>query len=247
MITKNTTLISILLFLYVFFSNQIYSANRYWIGGTGTWDISSTSNWSTSSGGASGASVPTSSDKVFFDANSFSGGGQIVTISATVNCLSMSWTGATNTPTLAGSSTLNIYGNLTLIAGMTITYTGTIEFESTSTGRTITTAGKSLASNLNFQGTGGAWTMQDALTTTKEFELTDGTFNTGNYTLAVRQLNCYGFSSTTRALNLGSSTVNITPGSVWTSDILNFDGSNLTVNPGTSNINITLSSSATFS
>ena len=247
MITKNTTLISILLFLYVFFSNQIYSANRYWIGGTGTWDISSTSNWSTSSGGASGASVPTSSDNVFFDANSFSGGGQIVTISATVNCLSMSWTGATNTPTLAGSSTLNIYGNLTLIAGMTITYTGTIEFESTSTGRTITTAGKSLASNLNFQGTGGAWTMQDALTTTKEFELTAGTFNTGNYTLAVRQLNCYGFSSTTRALNLGSSTVNITPGSVWTSDILNFDGSNLTVNAGTSSINITLSSSATFS
>ena len=43
-------------------------ANRYWIGGTGDWD--STDHWSTSSGGSSGASVPTSSDNVFIDSNS---------------------------------------------------------------------------------------------------------------------------------------------------------------------------------
>ena len=45
-------------------------ADRYWILGTGTWDSTSTTNWSTSSGGAGGASVPTASDNVFFDANS---------------------------------------------------------------------------------------------------------------------------------------------------------------------------------
>lgn len=39
--------------------------NRYWVGGAGTWDASSTTHWSASSGGASGASVPTSSDSVF--------------------------------------------------------------------------------------------------------------------------------------------------------------------------------------
>lgn len=48
-------------------------ANRYWVGGSGTWNTSNTANWSGSSGGSGGASVPTSSDYVFFDGNSGSG------------------------------------------------------------------------------------------------------------------------------------------------------------------------------
>jgi len=48
-------------------------ANRYWVGGSGTWDASSTANWSTSTGGSSGASAPVSVDNVFFDANSGTG------------------------------------------------------------------------------------------------------------------------------------------------------------------------------
>jgi hypothetical protein len=48
-------------------------ANRYWVGGTGTWDASSTANWSATSGGASGASAPTAADAVFFDSGSGSG------------------------------------------------------------------------------------------------------------------------------------------------------------------------------
>jgi hypothetical protein len=43
-------------------------ADRYWVGGSGSWN--STTKWSTTSGGASGASVPTSSDNAIFDANS---------------------------------------------------------------------------------------------------------------------------------------------------------------------------------
>jgi len=45
-------------------------ADRYWVGGAGTWDTSSTTHWSASSGGASGASAPTSADNVFFDSAS---------------------------------------------------------------------------------------------------------------------------------------------------------------------------------
>ena len=45
-------------------------ADRYWVGGSGTWSSLNTSNWSTSSGGAGGASVPTAADNVFFDVNS---------------------------------------------------------------------------------------------------------------------------------------------------------------------------------
>ena len=46
-------------------------ANRYWIGGSGDW--TDTANWSTTSGGSGGASVPTASDDVYIDANSGSG------------------------------------------------------------------------------------------------------------------------------------------------------------------------------
>ena len=42
-------------------------ADRYWRGGTGTWNTTSTTNWSATSGGPSGASVPTVADSVFFD------------------------------------------------------------------------------------------------------------------------------------------------------------------------------------
>jgi len=45
-------------------------ANRYWVGGTATWDATAGTKWSTTSGGSGGASVPTSIDNVFFDGSS---------------------------------------------------------------------------------------------------------------------------------------------------------------------------------
>lgn len=54
-------------------------ANRYWVGGSGTWDSTAGTKWSTASGGAGGASVPTSADDVYFDASS---GTSSVTIAA---------------------------------------------------------------------------------------------------------------------------------------------------------------------
>ena len=47
-------------------------ADRYWVGGDGIWDDTSTANWSDTTGGTPGASVPTASDNVFFDINSHS-------------------------------------------------------------------------------------------------------------------------------------------------------------------------------
>lgn len=39
-------------------------ATYYWVGGSGTWDASTTTNWSLTSGGSGGAGVPTSADDV---------------------------------------------------------------------------------------------------------------------------------------------------------------------------------------
>ncbi len=62
-------------------------ANRWWVGGTGTWDASTTTHWSSvGSGGAGGASVPGSSDTAIFDGLS---GGGTVTVNTTVNITSI--------------------------------------------------------------------------------------------------------------------------------------------------------------
>ena len=55
-------------------------ANRFWVGGSGTWDASTTTNWSATTGGAGGASVPVPLDYAVFDANSGTG---VCTVSGT--------------------------------------------------------------------------------------------------------------------------------------------------------------------
>lgn len=62
-------------------------ATRYWVGGSGTWSTSSTANWSTSSGGTGGASVPTINDDVVIDEGSGSPGSTFsITVSSDVYC-----------------------------------------------------------------------------------------------------------------------------------------------------------------
>jgi hypothetical protein len=59
-------------------------AARYWVGGSGNWTATNTANWSATSGGPGGASVPVGTfnngDDIIFDANSGSG---VVTVVAT--------------------------------------------------------------------------------------------------------------------------------------------------------------------
>lgn len=90
-------------------------ANKYWVGGTGTWNNSTTTNWSDTSGGSGGATVPTSADDVFIDSSSGTG---VITITSTAACnnCTVTWTAAkTNTLTLSAdfspSGTLSIQGN----------------------------------------------------------------------------------------------------------------------------------------
>lgn len=86
-------------------------AARYWVGGAGNW--SSTTKWSTSSGGASGATVPTSADDVIFDANS--GGKFTATVDVAANCNSISFTPSAGAGVLqlAMNNSLTVVGNFT--------------------------------------------------------------------------------------------------------------------------------------
>jgi hypothetical protein len=162
-------------------------ADRYWILGTGTWDSTSTTNWSASSGGAGGASVPTASDNVFFDANS-----NVLATAFTVTmantprvCNDFTAAGLDGTMTLAGASIgLTVSGSLTFQATNFIrSYNGTTIFNATTTGKTITTNGVSLTS-VNFDGVGGSWALGSALTCTN-FVPINGTIDLNGKTCTI--------------------------------------------------------------
>jgi hypothetical protein len=174
--------------------------DRFWIGGTGNW--SDTAHWSTTSNGSGGASVPTSTENAYFDASSGTG---TVTVDTTANCKDLICTGYTGT--LTGGSALNVYGSMTLVAGMTMTHASSINMKATSTGKTVTTAGKSLYA-IDFDGVGGGWTLSDSLTVTNDLSLTNGSFNTGNQAVSFRHLG--NNNSNVRTLTLGSSTITVT-------------------------------------
>jgi hypothetical protein len=83
--------------------------DRYWVGGSGSW--SSTTKWSATSGGASGASVPTASDNAIFDANS-AAAHYIVTVTDNATCADLTFT-----PVAVDGVTNFLVGNNFVIAG----------------------------------------------------------------------------------------------------------------------------------
>ena len=94
-------------------------AARFWVGGTGTWDASNTANWSATTGGAGGASVPTSADAVTIDAASGSG-----TITVNTNFTIQNLTCGAMTMTL-DFATNNVSPTFTTTPGFSITGSGT--------------------------------------------------------------------------------------------------------------------------
>ena len=213
-------------------------ADRYWVGGTGTWNSTSTTNWSASSGGASGASVPTAADNVFFNANSNVGTGSFtVTMADSPRvCNDITISGLDGAMTLAGTSIgLTVSGSLSFPAtNFTRTYNGTTTFNATTTGKTITTNGVAFGAAVTLNGVGGVWTLGSAFSCgSSTLTLTNGTFdtNTSNYSVTAGVF--VSNNSNTRTINLNASTVTL-DGS-WTMST----STNATLNAGTSTINLT--------
>jgi hypothetical protein len=211
-------------------------ADRYWVGGTGTWNTTSTTNWSASSGGGSGASVPTVADSVFFD----QAGTYTVTMTGALACLDITVSAGTVTFATGTSPTLDVRGSMSLLAGTLWSSTGTITFSSTTTGRTVTTNGTSIAGQVVFNGTGGAWTLGSAITVTNVFGISvlAGTFDTSSansYSVVAGGLAMSG--TLNRTINLNASTFTITGNS--STVILATSTTNLTFNSGTSQFNLT--------
>lgn len=98
-------------------------ANKYWVGGTGTWSTL-TANWSLTSGGPGGAAIPNTNDAAIFNASS--GGTYTVTLSGSPTCNSLTVSAGTVTFGGAGS-TLSITGGFLSLTNNTVwTSTGNI-------------------------------------------------------------------------------------------------------------------------
>jgi gliding motility-associated-like protein len=213
---------NILILIFVVASHlTVLADDYYWVGGSGLW--SDINNWATTSGGTVLYNQPpTANNNVIFDQNSFPSSDGVVNINLkNAVCRDMIWTGVSNSPTLLGADTssLRIYGSLTLDSGMHFNYQQSLYFESISSGKIITSAGHIFHCEVIFQGNGGGWTFQDDFISSNSVSLLYGALSTNNH-----RFECTSFSSLsgeTRGIHLGASEVYVNQ---W-----EIDGSNLTL------------------
>ena len=178
-------------------------ADRYWVGGTASWDGTAGSKWALTSGGAGGQAVPTSADDVFFSNLST---GTCTISTGNTGAKSINCTGFTGT--LTGTAAITVSGSVTLVAGMAYGFSGQMTLNGTGT---LTSAGKTF-NNIIVDGAGITVTLGNSLsqgaTSTNIFSLTQGTLALAGFTLT-----CGIFSSNntnTRAISFGAGGITLT-------------------------------------
>ena len=207
-------------------------ADRYWVpGGDGSW--TSASNWSATSGGSGGASVPTALDNVFFNDNSSAGdytvgGGNGI-------CLNFTITGSRNIT--FSVTVIQINGAVSDTSSGTVSYTSNSGIVLLAAGSVnIRFGNRTITGPLTF-GAGTYTLVSSNLTVNNSFFIgtAGGTVNMGSNTVSCRQ---FGFSSVNGTFNLNSCTLDITP--QFAGDQTVIVGSNNTstrvINAGTSTI-----------
>jgi len=203
----------------------------YWIGNTGVW--SDPLNWST-------GCVPGPQDTIVFDASSFTGTSDVVTVDINGYGYSMIWNGVTGNPIFAGNIfSIYLRNSLTLDATMSYNFQGEIEFNGATGTGSITSNGVVLNGNIRVDGL-ASWQLIDNLTSNADFILEEGTFSSNNQDISVAHFNTD--YTNTRVLNMESSSYYMTSGDNETFVV---DGSNLTLNEGTSEIIFNTSATST--
>lgn len=169
------------------------------------------------------------------------------TITGGIRCRNLDFTGFSGA--WSGSFQF-IYGDLIMSPSMTTTGTSPILFASTSaTPREITTNGVTFNFELRFNGVGGTWELQDDLnvSTIRAVRLENGTLNLNN-----KNITAGAFFAWTgvKTLNMGSGTITLTGTDATTGFTSAWDmqvrKAGLTVNAGSSTINMTSASAKTF-
>lgn len=176
-----------------FFLVQSTVANKYfWVGNGGNWRNYS-QHWALSSGGSSmHTSVPGINDTVYFDANSFSMGGQSIYVDTIFSeCAMMDWSGIDETVEFNSLSTalLKIYGSCILSNNLTFNFPGTLAIA----------APAPIIANLDFKNftlkcnivftADSAILLSNLYLPYNKLEVIDGAINTNGYNVKCRHFN----------------------------------------------------------
>jgi hypothetical protein len=177
-------------------------AARFWVGGTGTWDATTTANWSATSGGAGGASVPGVGDDVTINTAS-------ITVTTDYNVSVISVTINASNATLSLGGTLTCTGAITLTAGTFTTNNFDVAalFLASSNANTRTinlgsstiTLSNTTATNINFSTSTGL--TFNAGTSQINITVSGPTINTGGQTFYNVAFTSTANASTTRTIN----------------------------------------------
>lgn len=187
--------------------NSSATGARYWVGGSGDWNDAM--HWSNTSGGAGGACIPTTSNDVFFDANSgFTAASKTVTISVgNAYFHNMDWTGAANNPILDKNNTwvaecwgglvLNpnsfINGQLRMMGAENVTISGSVKGNFDIDVRKISGSGVTM--------------LDDFSNANANIRLTTGRFSMPGRTATLASISNFGIDNT---IHLDISDANIT-------------------------------------
>ena len=127
-----------------------------------------------------------------------------------------------------GGGSITVYGNFKASTGMTQTaVANTITFAATSGTKTITSAAVVFDRPFTFNGVGGTWQLQDALTigSTRATSLTSGTLDLNNYTLSSGSFSSTVSTARTLAFGTGKMVISGNNGTVS----ITSTGTNLTI------------------
>lgn len=197
----------------------------YWIGGTGMW--TDPAHWSFSSGGLSSGCVPSGKDDAYFDANSFSGPNQSVSLASNATYIhDLTWDGVSGNPEFEGKPLQRIVltGSLQLAVDMEHDIEGSYDFESEDEDKTLRMNGNIFNESISFSGLSGQWRFLDDVEVYRTVY-----FRSGHLILDGHQLTTTRFSSMSsedRLFDISASTVllreSLYLGPEWNVDLENY-------------------------
>ena len=229
---------------FILCSNLSYSADYYWVGGTGEW--STPSNWATTANGTVlYNTLPGSGDDVFFTDLNGNPNYTVNINSTTVQCRNMVWQN-TSPASLTGqvNSNLEIFGNITIPVQVSVLFEGNIYFKGTAINNQINLQDHVLKSNIYFAGDDDRtrWLIAAKLETEKSIYLERGVLDARDIDLICSQFISRD-SSKKRGFDFTRSRIQIrnrlqfTPNEQWLVDHENLipgnlDNSNITIQEG---------------
>jgi gliding motility-associated-like protein len=187
-------------FLSLFLVGNLFAGNFYWVGNSGNW--SDASHWATTSGGNGGVGVPTLSDDVHFDQNSFSQSG-VISINGNAVCKSFLFS-TSHTVELSSSlnQTLSVSGSFTVNALFENNFYGKTIFTSNENQTPLSFDKEVFVGDVEFNGDGSWILKSDLLTSDSNYiYLKHGELIADNVTIYGGGIDATGSKTKTLSLN----------------------------------------------